>query len=177
MCTIFADILLFSYETEFIYRLIKQGDKCIAGSFNFTFRYIVDVSKHNSFPRLASSHITLQQSLKSGTLHIIVYFGLINVHVPGYTCLQYDSNDQLSTKLYDKREWFWLLHRELSIPRQQHAHFFGLKCLYIAVNTISQTLLMISELHWPKLSILTRQLIDKGFEKSRLTRHWRSSDL
>jgi len=43
-----ADLFLYSYEAEFIQRLLKQGDKKLACSFNFTYRYIDDVFKQIS---------------------------------------------------------------------------------------------------------------------------------
>ena len=38
-----ADLFLHSYEAEFLQTLLKQKDKELAQSFNFTFRYIDDV--------------------------------------------------------------------------------------------------------------------------------------
>ena len=38
-----ADLFLYSYEAEFFQTLLKQKDKKLAQSFNFTFRYIDDV--------------------------------------------------------------------------------------------------------------------------------------
>ena len=38
-----ADLFLYSYEAEFIQGLVQKGEKKLAQSFNFTFRYIDDV--------------------------------------------------------------------------------------------------------------------------------------
>ena len=35
-----ADLFLYSYETDFIQRLLKKNEKKLARSFNFTFRFI-----------------------------------------------------------------------------------------------------------------------------------------
>jgi hypothetical protein len=40
-----ADLFLYSYEADFIQRLLKKNEKKLARSFNFTFRYIDDVHK------------------------------------------------------------------------------------------------------------------------------------
>ena len=45
-----ADLFLYSYEAEFIQKLLSQKQKVIAQSFNYTYRYIDDVlslSNHN----------------------------------------------------------------------------------------------------------------------------------
>ena len=38
-----ADIVLYSYEVEFIQSLLSTGRKRLASQFHFTYRYIVDV--------------------------------------------------------------------------------------------------------------------------------------
>jgi hypothetical protein len=38
-----ADLFLYSYEADFIQGLLKKNEKKLARSFNFTFRYKVDV--------------------------------------------------------------------------------------------------------------------------------------
>ena len=38
-----ADLFLYSYEAEFVQRLLKAGKKHLAQQFNFTYRYIDDV--------------------------------------------------------------------------------------------------------------------------------------
>jgi hypothetical protein len=35
-----TDLLLYSYEADFIQRLLKENEKKLAQSFNYTFRYI-----------------------------------------------------------------------------------------------------------------------------------------
>ena len=43
-----ADIFLYSYEAEFIQSLLSNGKKKLASQFNFTYRYIDDVSSINN---------------------------------------------------------------------------------------------------------------------------------
>jgi len=40
LCSFCADLFLYSYEVYFIQGLLKKNGKKLAGSFNFTFRYI-----------------------------------------------------------------------------------------------------------------------------------------
>jgi hypothetical protein len=43
-----ADLLLYSYEEDFIQGLLKKNEKKLAQSFNVTFRYIDDVLSINN---------------------------------------------------------------------------------------------------------------------------------
>ena len=43
-----ADLFLYSYEAVFIQGLVQKGEKKLAQSFNFTFRYIDDVLSLNN---------------------------------------------------------------------------------------------------------------------------------
>jgi hypothetical protein len=43
-----ADLFLYSYEADFIQRLVKKNEKKLARSFNFTFCYIDDVLSLNN---------------------------------------------------------------------------------------------------------------------------------
>ena len=43
-----ADLLLYSYEADFIQRLLQKNQKKLARSFNSTFRYIDDVLSLNN---------------------------------------------------------------------------------------------------------------------------------
>ena len=45
---LFADLLLYSYEADFIQGLLKENEKKLARSYNFTFRYIDDVLSLNN---------------------------------------------------------------------------------------------------------------------------------
>jgi hypothetical protein len=44
-----TDLFLYSYEADFIERLLKKNEKKLAQSFNFTFRYIDDVLSLNNY--------------------------------------------------------------------------------------------------------------------------------
>jgi hypothetical protein len=78
----FADLFLYSYETDFMQGFLKKTEKKLAPSFNFTFRYIDDVlSLNNSrFGDRSVSYLVLH--------------------------LDIGSEGRLRTKHYDKRDDF-----------------------------------------------------------------------
>jgi hypothetical protein len=43
-----VDLFLYSYEEDFIQRLLKKNEKKLARTFNYTFRYIDDVLSQNN---------------------------------------------------------------------------------------------------------------------------------
>jgi hypothetical protein len=43
-----VDLFLYSYEEDFIRRLLKKNEKKLARTFNYTFRYIDDVLSQNN---------------------------------------------------------------------------------------------------------------------------------
>jgi len=48
-CTpLLADLFLHSYEADFVQELLRKGEKKLAQSFNYTFRYIDDVLSLNN---------------------------------------------------------------------------------------------------------------------------------
>ena len=65
-----ADLLLYSYEADFIQGLLKKNEKKLARSFNFTFRYIDDVlSLNNSrFGDFVDRIFPIQLEIKDTTI-------------------------------------------------------------------------------------------------------------
>ena len=96
-----ADLFLYSYEADFIQRLLKKNEKTLARSFNFTFRYIDDViSLNNSrFGDFVDRIYPIELEIKdiTGTALPASY---LDLH------LEIDSEWWLRTKLYDKRDDF-----------------------------------------------------------------------
>jgi hypothetical protein len=45
---LFADLILYSHEADFIQGLLKENEQKLARSYNFTFRYIDDVLSLNN---------------------------------------------------------------------------------------------------------------------------------
>ena len=96
-----ADLFLYSYEAEFIQSLRKKGEKSLARSFNFTYRYIDDVlSLNNSkfseyLDRIYPDELEIKDTTDS--LNSAAYLDLY---------LEHDNKGNLCTKLYDKRDDF-----------------------------------------------------------------------
>ena len=96
-----ADLFLYSYEAEFLQTLLKQKDKKLAQSFNFTFRYIDDVlslsnSKFGDYLHLIyPPELEIKDTTESS--NSTSYLDLL---------LETDNKGNLSTKIYDKRDDF-----------------------------------------------------------------------
>jgi hypothetical protein len=87
-----ADLLLYSYEVDFIQGLLKRNEKKLALSFNFTFRYIDDV-------------LSLNNSRLDDFVHW-VYPIELEMKDTSYLDLQFEIDDEgrLGRKHYDKRD-------------------------------------------------------------------------
>ena len=96
-----ADLFLYSYEAEFVQKLLRDKNKKLAVSFNLTYRYIDDVlsiNNHNFhnyvhliYPNELERKDTTESDRSASYLDI-----LLNI----------DSNGRLTTTLYDKRDDF-----------------------------------------------------------------------
>ena len=95
------DIFLYSYEAEFIQSVLSTGKKKLASQFNFTYRYIDDVSSINNpdfenylgqmYPAELEIKDTTESNTSASYLHLL---------------LSIESDGQLHTSLYDKRDDF-----------------------------------------------------------------------
>jgi hypothetical protein len=96
-----ADLYLYSYEADFIQGLLRKNEKKLARSFNFMFRYIDDVlSLHNSRFGYFVDHIySIELEIKD-TTDTYRSASYLDLH------LEIDSEGQLRTKPYDKRDDF-----------------------------------------------------------------------
>ena len=94
-----ADILLYSYEAEFIYSLLSKGKKPLASRFNLTYRYIDDVlSTNNSeFENFLGQMYPVEREIKDTTESITSTSYLDLILSIGRDC-------QLHTSIYDKRD-------------------------------------------------------------------------
>ena len=94
-----ADLFLYSYEANFIHGLLKKNEKKLARSFNFIFRYIDDVlSLNNSrFGDFVDGIYPIELEIKD-TTDTDMSASYLDLH------LDVDSEGQLRTKLYDKRD-------------------------------------------------------------------------
>ena len=96
-----ADLFLYSYENEFLDKMIRGGHRRLARSFNLRYRYIDDLIVFNNkkfldyLKEIYSSQLTGEKANKSD--HLADYLDLTFIM---------DSEGKLSTRLYDKRDDF-----------------------------------------------------------------------
>ena len=96
-----ADIFLYSYEAEFMQSLLSAGKKKLASQFNFTYRYIDDVLSINNpdfenyLGQMYPAELEIIDTTESNTS--ASYLDLL---------LSIESDGQLRTSLYDKRDDF-----------------------------------------------------------------------
>ena len=99
--SLLADIFLYSYEAEFIQSLLSTGKKKIAYQFNLTYRYIDDVLSINNpdfanyLGQMYPAELDIKDTTESNTS--ASYLDLL---------LSIESDGQLRTSLYDKRDDF-----------------------------------------------------------------------
>ena len=105
MCTncalLLADLFLYSYESEFLQKLVKDKKIHEARTFNFTYRYIDDVLSINNsrFAEFLPLIYPPELEIKETT-----YTASSSSFLDLY--LEFDDSGQLSTKIYDKRDDF-----------------------------------------------------------------------
>ena len=103
-----ADLFLYSYEAEFVQKLLSNKQKTRSASFNFTFRYIDDVlsinnrSFHDHLHTIQPSELEIKETTETSTP--ASYLDLLLSMTDG----------TLSTKLYDKRDDF--VFRIVNLP-------------------------------------------------------------
>ena len=97
-----ADIFLYSYKAEFTQSLLLTGKKKIASQFNFTYRYIDDELSinyqdfENYLGQTYPAELEIKDMAESNTS--ATYLDLL---------LSIESDGQLRTSLYDKRDDFY----------------------------------------------------------------------
>ena len=96
-----ADLFLYSYESEFLQKLVKDKNIHEARAFNFTYRYIDDVLSINNsrfaefLPLIYPPELEVKET--TDTASSASFLDL---------CLEFDVSGQISTKIYDKRDDF-----------------------------------------------------------------------
>jgi hypothetical protein len=96
-----ADLFLYSYEAEFIQKLLHEKNKSFAVVFNSTFRYINTVLSinndqfHSYVDSIYPSELEIKDTTESSTS--ASYLDLL---------LNIDSDGKLTTQLYGKRDYF-----------------------------------------------------------------------
>ena len=96
-----ADLFLYSYENEFLDKLIKEGKRKLARKFNLSYHYIDDVISFNNkrFKEIISDiypkELTISETTESTS--IASYLDLLFIR---------DKSNNIKTKLYDERDAF-----------------------------------------------------------------------
>ena len=96
-----ADLFLYSYQNEFLDKLIKEGKRKLARKFNLSYRYIDDLISFNNkiFNEFISDiypkELTISETTES--ISVASYLDLLFIR---------DENDIITTNLYDKRDAF-----------------------------------------------------------------------
>jgi len=96
-----ADLFLYSYESEFLDKLISKGKRNLARQFNLTYRYIDDLISfgNKNFHQYLSQIYPKELQIKPTNESDFV------THYLDLTFMR-DKDDKISTKLYDKRDDF-----------------------------------------------------------------------
>ena len=96
-----ADLFLYSYETEFLDGLISKGNRKLERKFNFTYRYIDDLIsfRNKNFQQHLSTIYPKELQIKPTSQSDFV------THYLDLTFMR-DKSNNVSTKLYDKRDDF-----------------------------------------------------------------------
>ena len=96
-----ADLFLYSYENEFLDKLIKEGKRKLARMFNLSYRYIDDLISFNNkrFKEFISDiypkELTISETTESTS--VASYLDLLFIR---------DNSNNITTKLDDKRDTF-----------------------------------------------------------------------
>ena len=96
-----ADLFLYSYENDFLDKLIKEGKRKLARELNLSYRYTDDLISFNNkrfkefmfdmYPK----ELTISETIESTS--VASYLDLLFTR---------DKNNSITTKLYDKRDTF-----------------------------------------------------------------------
>jgi hypothetical protein len=96
-----ADVFIYSYESEFLQRLVKDKKIHEARAFNFTYRYTDDVLSINNFrlaeflPLIYPPELEVKETTDTASSASFLYL-----------YLEFDDSGQLGTNIYDKPDDF-----------------------------------------------------------------------
>ena len=96
-----ADLFLYSYESEFLDKLVKEGKRKLARKFSLSYRYIDDLIPFNNkrFKEFISDiypkELTISETTESTS--IASYLDILFIQ---------DKSNNITTKLCDKRDTF-----------------------------------------------------------------------
>ena len=157
-----ADLFLYSYEAECMQSLLKKGEKVLARSFNFTYRYIDDVlSLNNSrfsdyLDQIYPDELEIKDTTDSS--NSAAYLDLY---------LEYDNKGNLCTRLYDKRDDFNfpIVGFPVLCSNIPASHAYG---VYVSqLNRYSRACSKYQDF-LDRAKLLTNKLLGQGYQQPRL---------
>ena len=159
-----ADLFLYSYETEFLQKLVKDKKIHEARAFNFAYRYIDDVLSINNFrfaeflPLIYPPELEVKET--TDTASSASFLDLY---------LEFDDSGQISTKIYDKRDDFnfKIIHFPnmcSNIPASPAYGDYISQLIRYARTSRNYSDFLKRHLH------LINMLLDQGYKKIRLIR-------
>ena len=159
-----ADLFLYSYESEFLQKLVKDKTIHEARAFNFTYRYIDDVLSINNsrfaefLPLIYPPELEVKET--TDTASSASFLDLY---------LEFDDSGQLSTKIYDKRDDFNFKIINFpnmcsNIPASPAYGVYISQLIRYARGSSNYSDFLKRHLH------LRNRLLDQGYKKIRLIR-------
>ena len=125
-----ADLFPYSYENEFLDKLIKEGKRKLASKFDLSYRYIDDLMSFNNkkFKEFVSDiypkELTIFETTESTS--VASYLDLLFTR---------DENNNITTKLYDKHDTFGF-HIVNFLYVKQYSISTSLWCLCISAYSL-----------------------------------------
>ena len=159
-----ADLFLYSYESEFLQKLVKDKKIHEARAFNFTYRYIDDVLSINNsrfaefLPLTYAPELEVKETTDTASSALILDL-----------YLEFDDSGQLSTKIYDKRDDFNFKIINFpntcsNIPASPAYGVYISQLIRYARASSNYSDILKRHLH------LRNRLLDQGYKKIRLIR-------
>ena len=163
LCPIIGDLFLYSYENEFLDKLIKEGKRELAKKFNLSYRYIDDIISSNnkrfkeSISDIYPKELTISQTTESTS--IASYLDLLFIQ---------DKSNNITTKLYDNRDAFGFhivnfpfVSSNIPSAPVYGVHAFQLICYAHCCSNYSDLL--------SRHRVLVTRLLSEGYKVNRLS--------
>ena len=159
-----ADLFLYSYESKFLHKLVKDKKIHEARAFNFTYRYIDDVLSINNsrfaefLPLIYPPELEVKETTDTAS-----FASFSDLY------LEFDDSGQISIKIYDKRDDFnfTIMHFPSmcsNIPASPAYGVYISQLIRYASASSNYSDFLKRHLH------LSNRLLDQGYKKIRLIR-------
>ena len=158
-----ADLIFYPYESEFLQKLVKDKKMHEGRSFNFTYRYIDDVLSINNYRFAEFLPLIYPPELEAKeTTDTASSASFLDLY------LEFDNSGQISTKIYDKRDFnFKIINFPSMCSNIPASPAYG---VYISqLIRYARASSNYSDFLKPHLHLRNR-LLDQGYNKIRLIR-------